>query len=306
MEPKNHYEILGVAENANFAQIKVAYRKLARKYHPDVSKETDAETKFKEIAEIYAILKSPEKRAEYDLSRALSMQINNRARSSPSRRSSTAFTTSANAATDRFSDFFESMFRKASASTSASPHTTNEKPRNSFRVRGQDIHHKLAISIENAHCGGAHQITVRAPQSGAHGVISSHEKTLNVKIPAGVTAGQRIRLPGQGTSGIDGGEPGDLFLEIAFDSHPLFSSENRDILLKMPVTDWEIAIGTTVDVPTLSGNVKLRVPAGSNHGDKLRIKGKGLAGAPPGDQLVTLEVVTSMHDIINSWRYDAL
>lgn len=291
MEFKDYYKILGVADSANAAEIKSSYRKLARKYHPDVSKEADAETKFKELGEAYEVLKDPEKRAEYDQLRALgAQQPDGRFRPPPDWRSAADFSGGGYTQADahHFSDFFESIF--GSGGTAHRAYTSDGHQRG-MRMRGQDIHHTLSIFLEEAQRGGQQQISLRVPETDEYGLVTHREKTLNVKIPAGIAAGQRIRLAGQGAAGVGGGEPGDLFLEIQFAPHPLFHVDGKNILLTLPVTSWEAALGAAVEVPTLSGKVNLKIPAGSSSGDKLRIKGKGLAGTPPGDQLVILKIV---------------
>ena len=297
MEFKDYYKILGVAETADAAEIKASYRKLVRKYHPDVSKETDAEARFKEVGEAYEVLKDPEKRAEYDQLRALgAQQADGRFRPPPGWRSAADFSgggyTQADA--EHFSDFFESIFGSGGGAHRA---YTSDGRQRSFRMRGQDVHHTLSLFLEEAQRGGTRQITLRIPEADEYGLVTHREKTLNVKIPAGVAAGQRIRLAGQGAPGIGGGEPGDLFLEIEFAPHPLYAVDGRNILLTLPVSAWEAALGASVEVPTLDGRIKLKIPPGSSSGDKLRIKGRGLAGTPPGDQFVTLKVVLpKQHD----------
>jgi curved DNA-binding protein len=295
MEFKDYYKILGVTDNADAAAIKTSYRKLARKYHPDVSKEANAEAQFKEIGEAYEVLKDPEKRAEYDQLRKLgTQQADGDFKPPPGWRSAADFSEGGytHADSQQFSDFFESIF--GSSGNAHRAYTANGQQRN-FRMRGQDIHHKLSIFLEEAQHGGQQQITLRIPESDEYGLVTHRDKTLNVKIPAGVASGQRIRLTGQGASGIGGGEPGDLFLEIEFAPHPHFSVEGKNLLLTLPITDWEAALGATVAVPTLSGKVNLKIPPGSSSGDKLRLKGKGLGSTSPGDQLVILKVVLPKH-----------
>ncbi len=291
MEFKDYYKILDVAENADAAAIKTSYRKLARRYHPDVSKEADAEAKFKEVGEAYEVLKDPEKRAEYDQLRAMgAQQADGRFRPPPGWRSAADFSEGGYTQADasHFSDFFESIF---GSSGDAHRAYTSDGRQRSFRMRGQDIHHTLSLFLEEAQRGGPQQIALRIPESDEYGLVTHREKILNVKIPPGVAPGQRIRLAGQGAPGVGGGEPGDLFLEIEYAPHPHFSVDGKNILLTLPVTDWEAALGASVEVPTLSGKVKLKIPPGSSSGDKLRIKGKGLAGTAPGDQFVILKVV---------------
>ncbi|HEY3698822.1 MAG TPA: DnaJ C-terminal domain-containing protein [Spongiibacteraceae bacterium] len=290
MEFKDYYKILGVSATADAAEIKTSYRKLARKYHPDISKEKDAEEKFKELGEAYEVLKDPEKRAEYDQLRQLgAQQPDGRFRPPPDWKSAADFSEGGytNADAGQFSDFFESIFGNAGT---AHRSYSREGAQRSFRMRGQDIHYKIALFLEEAQRGGQRQITLRVPETDEYGLVTHREKNLNIKIPAGVTQGQHIRLAGQGAQGIGGAEAGDLFLEIEFAPHPYFSVDGKNIILTLPVTAPEAALGATLEVPTLSGKIKLKVPKGSSSGDKLRIKGKGLSGDPPGDQLVVLQV----------------
>ena len=288
MEFKDYYKILGVAESADADAIKAGYRKLARKYHPDVSKEKDAEDKFKEIGEAYEVLKDEEKRAEYDQLRQLgARQADGGFRPPPGWQSAREFSNAdMDGGSQPFSDFFESIFGDGTAHRSYS----QEGSQRSFRMRGQDVHYKIALLLEEALRGSQQQITLRMPEADEYGLVTHRDKTLNIKIPAGVTQGQRIRVAGQGAPGIGGAEAGDLFLEIEFAPHPYFSVDEKNILLTLPVAPWEAALGATVEVPTLNGRVNLKIPPGSNSGDKLRIKAKGLPGNPPGDQLVTLRV----------------
>jgi len=291
MDFKDYYKILGVSETADAAEIKSSYRKLARKYHPDVSKEQGAEEKFKELGEAYEVLKDPNKRSEYDQLRQLgARQPDGRFRPPPNWKS--AADTSAEGYTGadagQFSDFFESIFGRAGT---AHRGYSDEGAQRSFRMRGQDIHYKIALFLEEAQNGGQRQITLRIPETDEYGLVAHREKTLNIKIPAKVSQGQHIRLAGQGAPGIGGAEAGDLFLEIEFAPHPYFSVDGNNIILTLPITASEAALGATIEVPTLSGKIKLKVPKGSSTGDKLRIKGKGLlADAAAGDQLVVLQV----------------
>jgi len=290
MDFKDYYHVLGVSENADAAEIKTSYRKLARKYHPDVSKEKDAEEKFKELGEAYEVLRDPEKRTEYDQLRQLgAQQEDGRFRPPPGWKSAADFSEGGYTGADsgQFSDFFEAIFGNAG---SAHRSYSRDGAQRSFRMRGQDLHYKMSLPLEEAQLGGKHQITVRTPETDEYGLVTHREKTLSIKIPAGVTQGQHIRLAGQGAAGIGGAEPGDLFLEIEFSPHAYFSVDGKNIILTLPVTCAEAALGATIEVPTLGGKVKLKIPKGSSSGDKLRIKGKGLSAAPAGDQLVVLQV----------------
>ncbi len=291
MDFKDYYRILGVAEQTSPDEIKKAYRKLARKYHPDVSKESDAEERFKELGEAYEVLKDPEKRAEYDQLKKLG-SVDREGRFTPPPGWESASHFSAGGFTDadarQFSDFFESVFGR---SGSAHRSYARDGHQRSFRMRGEDIHTRLALFLEEAFAGGERQITLRVPEVDEHGLVSHRDKTLNVKLPPGLGQGQHLRLRGQGAPGIGGGENGDLFIDIDIAPHPLFDIDGRNLLLTLPITPWEAALGAQVPVPTLGGKVNLRIPRGSVQGQRLRLKGKGMPGDPPGDQLIILQVV---------------
>lgn len=275
MQYKDYYKILGVPRTASLDEIKRAYRRLAHKYHPDVSKEPDAEARFKEINEAYEVLKDPQKRATYD-----ALGSNWRAGEEfrpPPGGFWRDFEFKVNGSPGDYSDFFASIFGRAFRGEGLRPE------------RGQDHTIKLAIDLEEAYRGATRQIQVDLPE-GARGQTRS--KTLNVRIPPGVTAGSRIRLAGQGGPGRNGGPPGDLYLEVEIRPHPLFTLEGKDLHLRLPITPWEAALGATVKAPTLDGPVNLKIPPGSQSGRKLRLKGRGLPGSPPGDTIVQLEIHT--------------
>lgn len=289
MEFKDYYQILGVDRSANLDQIKKAYRRLARKYHPDVSKEEDAENRFKEVGEAYEVLKDPEKRAAYD-----QLGSNWRAgqdfRPPPNWDSGFEFSGDLGGA-GGFSDFFEALFGSA-----AMGQARGGRGRGA-RAAGEDHHARIEIGLEDAYHGATRTITLQVPEVTADGHVVTRQHSLNVRIPQGVTQGQRIRLAGQGApSPWDGATRGDLYLEIVFRHHPLYRADGRDIYLDLPVTPWEAALGLRVPVPTLGGKVELKIPAGSQSGDKLRLKGRGLPGKPPGDQYVVLRLVTPRAD----------
>ena len=291
MEFKDYYQILGVNESASADEIKKAYRKLARKYHPDVSKEANAEHRFKEVGEAYEVLKDPEKRAEYDQLRTLGARGQDGSFQPPPGWESAAgfggggFT---GADAGHFSDFFESIFGRAGRAQRTYGRGGRQQ---SFRMRGEDIHYRLPLFLEEAYNGGERQIQFQVPESDEKGFVKYQQKTLKVKIPAGVGAGRHIRLKGQGAPGIGGAGPGDLFLEIELAPHPLYSVDGNDLSLTLPVAPWEAALGATVKVPTLGGAVSLKIPPQSQTGQKLRLKGRGLPGNPPGDQYVILQIV---------------
>lgn len=281
MKFKDYYALLGVPRGAKAEEVKRAYRRLARKYHPDVSKEPDAEERFKEVQEAYEVLKDPEKRAAYDqLGR--DYRPGQDFRPPPGWDSGFEFSGPGQAA--GFSDFFEQLFGTGSPFGARGPGR-------GFRQRGEDHHAQIELTLEQAHAGGTHPLELRSPQAGPEGRVELRPRRLNVKLPRGVTDGQVVRLAGQGSQGAGGGARGDLYLKVVLRSHPLFSVEGRDVTLTLPVAPWEAALGATVTVPTLDGPVELRVPPGSHAGQKMRLKGRGLGGAPGANQYVQLQVV---------------
>ncbi len=291
MEYKDYYKIMGVARDATQDQIKRAYRKLARKYHPDVSKEAGAEDRFKEVGEAYEVLKDPEKRAAYD---QLGAQWKAGQEFKPPPDWNTGFEfrgggfTQADAA--QFSDFFESLFGGARAPGAGA------RMHRSFRSRGEDSHAKVFISVEDSYRGATRSISLRVPEMTEDGRVVTRERTLNVRIPKGIRAGQQIRLSGQGGAGLGGGEAGDLYLEVEFNPHSLYRVDGRDVYLELPVAPWEAALGATVKVPTPAGAVDLKIPAGSNQGRKLRLKGRGLPAREPGNMYIELEITIPAAD----------
>lgn len=280
MEFKDYYKTLGLARDASQDDIKRAYRRLARKYHPDVSKEPNAEARFKEVGEAYEVLKDPEKRKAYDQFGA-NWKEGQEFRPPPDWERGFSFSGGGFTNEGDFSDFFESLFGRA----------RGPRP-GGFRTRGEDQVARLNISLEDAYNGATQSISLNVPEQAPDGSVTANTRTLNVRIPKGITEGQRIRLAGQGSPGLGGGPAGDLYLEVGFRPHRHFHADKRDIFLDLPITPWEAALGQTVTVPTLGGSVELRIPAGSQSGRKLRLKGRGLPGDPPGDQYVTLKIVT--------------
>ena len=295
MEYKDYYRILGVERDATQDDIKKAYRRLARKYHPDVSKEPQAEQHFTEANEAYEVLKDPEKRAAYD-------QLGQQWRSGEEFRPPPGWQQgfefrSGFERSSGFSDFFESLFGNLGARPGTEWHSSTRTSRNRpAAASGEDHQAQIEISLEDAYHGATRNISLQSPQVTAEGHVKTRERSLNVQIPKGVMAGQRIRLAGQGAPSPWGGAGGDLYLEVAFKPHPLFSVDGRTVTLELPITPWEAALGCTVTVPTLGGKVDLRIPPNSQGGQKLRLKGRGLPGNPSGDQLVTLKLVTPRAD----------
>jgi curved DNA-binding protein len=281
MEYKDYYKILGVPRDASSDDIKRAYRRLARKYHPDVSKEPDAEARFKEVNEANEALKDPEKRAAYD---ALGDQWRAGQEFRPPPGGGTwqrEYRFSPDDAA-QFSDFFSSLFGGGGVGRAGE---------DMFRQRGQDQTVRVQIGLEDAYRGATRQLRLETPKIGKDGRLQNRTRTLNVRIPAGVTQGRQIRLAGQGGPGVQGGSKGDLYLEVDFAPHHLFRAEGKDIFLRLPIAPWEAALGATVTVPTLGGPVSLRIPAGSQSGRHLRLKGRGLPGSPAGDEYVLIEIV---------------
>jgi curved DNA-binding protein len=273
MKFKDYYEVMGLSRDATQDQVKQAYRKLARKYHPDVSKEADAEQRFKDVGEAYAVLQDPEKRAAYD-------QLGSGPKAGEDFRPppdwGTGFEFSgggpgADAGSD--SDFFEALFGQrgragARGTRSAAP---------------SDHHARVLVDLEASLQGATRAFTLRVPEVDAQGHLVTVERQLNVKIPKGIRAGQQIRLAGQGFGAPGQGGAGDLYLEIGFQPHAMYRVDGVDLYLDLPVAPWEAALGASVPVPTPGGTVQLKVPAGSRGGTTLRLKARGIPSSPPGD-----------------------
>jgi curved DNA-binding protein len=282
MDFKDYYRTLGVARDATEDDIKRAYRKLARRYHPDVSKEPDAEARFKEVGEAYEVLKDPEKRVAYDRLGA-NWREGQDFRPPPDWDAGFEFSggRSSDAAQDH-SAFFEELFGRRRAA--------GEGRRYTVRMRGKDHHAKVLIDLEDSFRGTTRSITLHVPELTEDGHVTTHDRTLEVNIPRGIRPGQQIRLASQGGPGIGGGENGDLYLEVEFRDHPFYRVDGADLYLNLPVAPWEAALGASVEAPTPSGVVELSIPANSNQGRKLRLKGRGLPGKAPGDLYVVMQV----------------
>ena len=282
MEFKDYYKVMGVARDATDAQIKQAYRKLARKYHPDVSKEKDAEARFKDVGEAYEVLKSPEKRAAYD-QLGKDYRPGQDFRPPPNWDSGFEFSGAGQGGDSSYSDFFDSLFgaqARAGRGRGAGAHPG----------RGEDHHAKVMLDLQASLNGGTRSFTLRMPEIDAEGRLVSKERTLNVQVPKGILAGQQIRLAGQGERAPGSGTPGDLYIEVEFQPDPLYRVDGRDLYLELPVTPWEASLGATVKTPTPTGIVDLKIPAGSHAGSKLRLKGRGIPATPPGDFYVVLQI----------------
>ena len=277
MKFKDYYEIIGVPKTATQEEIKRAYRKLARKYHPDVSDDANAEMRFKELGEAHAVLKDPEKRAAYD----------NAARTAragedfqPPPGWDAGFDSGARDGMD-YSDFFESLFGRQ----------TGREQQRERQARGKDQHVTVRIDLEDAYLGAQRSISLRMPVMDAAGHTVMQERKLDVRIPRGMHAGQHLRLLGQGEAGTGGGEAGDLYLEIAFHPHAQYRIDVRDVFMDLPLAPWEAMLGCSLTIPTPEGLISISVPAGSAAGRQLRLKGRGIPGSPPGDLYAVLSIV---------------
>lgn len=290
MEYKDYYQVLGVDKTASPADIKKAYRKLVRQYHPDVSTHKDADAKTKEINEAYDVLGDAEKRAAYD-------ELGNMPRGGPGGQGGfqpppdwgTQFDFNGAGADDFFNDLFAHVGRRSRAGGGGAG--AGGFGGGSFRMQGEDIHASIAIDLRDAYQGATRTIGLRVPQHDEQGRTTMQEKTLSVNIPKGVTPGQQLRLSGQGHPGIGGGPNGDLYLEIQLNPDARYRVEGTHVYQNVPVTPWEAALGASVPVPTPSGTVEVTVPKGSQSGRKLRLKGRGIPAATPGDLYLILDVV---------------
>lgn len=295
MEYKDYYATLCVEKTASADDIKKAYRKLVRKYHPDVSKHKDADAKTKEINEAYDVLGNAEKRAAYDeLGRG--HHAGEQFRPPPDWASQYDF--QGMGGEDFFSDLFAHVGRRSRAGGGGGG-------ARGFQMRGDDIHAAISIDLKDAYHGAARTVTMRVPEQDPQGHVSTRDKTLNVSIPKGVTPGQQLRLAGQGHPGIGGGPPGDLYLEIQFNADPRYRIEGAHVYENVPVAPWEAALGAEVRVPTPAGELELTIPRGSGAGRKLRVRGKGLPSDPPGDLYFVLQIAlppAGTPDLEQAWR----
>ena len=286
MEYKDYYKVMGVERDATQDEIKRAYRKLARKYHPDVSKEGDAEKRFKEVGEAYAVLKDPEKRAAYD-QLGSEWKTGQDFRPPPNWDQGFEFhgETAGGAGPEDFSDFFETLFGRGDFRGVFT--RGDHRP---FTARGEDTFAKIAIDLTDSYLGATRSVTLKHTEIGEDGRPQVRNRTLSVQIPKGVRPGQHIRLAKQGSPGAGGGESGDLFLEIAFRPHPTFTVEGKDVYMNLRVAPWEAELGARVKASTPTGDVDLTIPAHSKSGRKLRLKGRGLPGTESGDFYAVLQI----------------
>lgn len=292
MEFKDYYKILAVPEDADTKAIKTAYRKLARQYHPDVSDEEGAEEKFKEVTEAYEVLGDTKKRAEYDELKQYGGQHGQSFRPPPNWQGQSNTGGFSHADAGDFSDFFESIFG-AQRGGGGRAGGFSQSAGSGFSGRGQDVEVELPIFLEDTIAEESKQIAYHLPNYDSGGRrLDDIKKTLKVKIPKGVSDGERIRLKGQGSPGIGSATPGDLYLRIRLIPHPLFDIEGHSLLITVPLMPWEAAMGTKITVPTLQGKISLTIPANSQSGQRLRIKGRGLATKTgQGDLYAVLNVV---------------
>jgi curved DNA-binding protein len=296
VEYKDYYKVLGVGRDASAEEIKRSYRKLARKYHPDVSKEKNAEDKFKEVQEAYEVLHDPKKRAAYD-QLGQNWRAGEQFRPPPDwgERFQFSFGGTGEEPAD-FSDFFASLFGGGAQGQFGGMRGQFGGARAQRARHGEDRHARIDIDLEEAYHGATRNLRLQQPEVTSHGDIAVKEREIRVAIPPGVTDGQQIRLRGQGEPGDRGGAAGDLYLEVHTRPHPVYRLEGRNVVLSLPATPWEAALGAQVEVPTLGGTVQMTIPKGARTGQRLRLKGRGLPGKPPGDQLVELEIVTGPAD----------
>lgn len=289
MQYKDYYQTLGVKRDASLDEIKKAFRKLARKYHPDVSKEPDAEARMKEVNEAYTVLSDPEKRVAYD-------QLGSGYRSGqefrPPPNWDAGFEFSGHGFNPReaadFSDFFAELFGRMRGGR---PKESGFYAQGHFNTRGEDHHAKVMLDLEDSFRGASRQIVLRVPRMDAQGHVLLDNRVLNIKIPRGVYEGQIIRLVGQGASGIGNGEAGDLLLEVCFNHHQRFRVDGRNLHLTLPVAPWEAALGAMIPVNIIDASFKVRIPEGTQSGRQLRLAGKGIPSHPPGDLLLDIQVV---------------
>ncbi|MCK9606871.1 MAG: DnaJ domain-containing protein [Methylomonas sp.] len=289
MQYKDYYQVLGVKKDAALADIKKAFRKLARKYHPDVSKEANAEAKMKEINEAYTVLSDVEKRAAYD---QLGRGYKPGQEFKPPPNWDAGFEFSGrgfNAGeASEFSDFFAELFGKMRGGTGKQGGFYSQ---GKVSARGEDHHAKVMLDLEDSFRGASRQIGLRVPRMDPQGHVLLENRLLNIKIPQGVYEGQIIRLAGQGAPGLGEGKTGDLLLEVCFNPHPRFRIDGRNLHLGLPVTPWEAALGAMVNVHLIDGQLKVRIPEGTQSGRQLRLGGKGIPSRPPGDLFLDIQVV---------------
>ena len=269
MKYKDYYATLGVERTAGADAIKAAYRKLARKYHPDVSKEKDAEEKFKEVAEAYETLKDPEKRAAYD-------QLGRHApgdefRPSPDWQQSFGETQFSFDDID-LADLFAGLAGGRGAGGGRGGRRAPNAP-----LPGQDFEAAVQLTFDQAFHGTEIEFDMAVAEPDENGVLKRVSRKIKVRVPKGVTDGQKLRVPGKGGKGMNGGRDGDLYLDIQVQTHPLYRVEGLDLYMDVPLAPWEAVLGASVELPTPAGRIALKVPSGTRAGQKLRLSGRGLS-----------------------------
>jgi curved DNA-binding protein len=283
MEYKDYYKVLGLERGATQDEIKRVFRKLARKHHPDVSKDPDAEARFKEIGEAYEVLGDAEKRAAYD-QLGEEWKAGQQFRPPPDWDAGFEFS-GPDFRRGEFSDFFETLFGGMRGGEHPSRRDAG------FSARGEDHHARILIDLRDAFTGAKRSVALRVPAIDDGGHVVVRDRVLDVQIPQGVVDGQHIRLKGQGAPGVGGMSAGDLYLEVSFKPDPLYRVAGRDIYLDLPVAPWEATLGASVKTPTPTGPIMLRIPAGSSQGRRLRIRGRGIPAAERGDLYAVLNIV---------------
>lgn len=289
MEFKDYYQTLGVAQAATADEIKKAFRKLARKHHPDISKAADATERMAELNEAVAVLSDPARRAAYD---ALGSGARDRDdgdfQAPPNWDAEFDFQDDAAGPGDR-SDFFEQLFRRsAHAHNRHGPADASAGAQAS--LRGADQHARIELDLTDAYQGAERTVSLRSARLDAAGRVAGEEHSLQIKIPKGVHEGQHIRLAGRGSPGIGTAAAGDLLLEVVFKPDPRWRAEGRDVHQRVPLSPWEAMLGATATIRTPSGDAEVRIPAGWKAGRKLRLKGRGIPGQTPGDLYLELEL----------------
>jgi len=289
MKYKDYYKILGVARDASADDIKKAYRKLARKYHPDVSKEKNAEESFKEVSEAYETLRDPEKRAAFDQlgSHAAGQEFRPPPDWSQHFASGSPFESMGQVGFDDI-DLADLLAGLTGRSRGRSGGRGREGP-----IPGPDYEAMVRITLEQAFHGTEIELDLSVPDYDERGVAHRVPHRIKVRIPKGVIDGQKLRVPAKGGKGSQGGPPGDLYLDIQVQPHPLFRTSGHDLYVDLPLAPWEAVLGTSVELPTLAGAVSLKVPAGTRAGQQLRLAGRGLSrpGGKSGDLFAIVAIV---------------
>jgi curved DNA-binding protein len=298
MEYKDYYEILGVDKKSSKEEMSKAYKKLAKKYHPDLNpNDPKAEDKFKEVTEAYEVLKDEEKRKLYD-SLGSNWQHGQNFQPPPGYENvHFEFRGDQGGAGFDFSDFFENIFGGGFSRTgkgfqkSSRGFQRDPFSQGGFSRKGQDAEAALELSLEEAYRGGSKSITLQEQVVGPDGRLMVQHKTLSVNIPQGIKDGNKIRLSGQGSPGMGSGQSGDLYLKVRILPHPVFKLDGNNIIYDLSLAPWEAALGTSVRVPTLDGEIEMTIPQGVSSGRKMRIRGKGMGrGVTKGDQLVRIMI----------------